>query len=450
VSQRRFALLFAAGLALRLPGLWFNGIGDLYQILLEWGASVHRYGLVDAFAINYGIFSYALFGIAAWGADLIPRFWWAPYKIIILAFDIAVLFALCRIAPRDKRTAVAAMYWVNPWFILHEAYHAFWEGPHILLGLLAVLAARHIRQSVWRWVAAGALLACSAMFKPQGLLHFLAPLGLYLAVQGLFGVSQPFVWFTSGAVAVVVAISLAIVAAGGSVLALFENYRSAMTVMAGISNGGPGIWRFVAFVYMVMTGQQQAIPFVKMPRMLIAGLSACAAMLTLAMEVAYAVRIRLREADSAERGIIVLAVLAFGSLVMSQFGVRAHINHSYGAMVVLIPLAVSHERLRTLWMGMCALLGISHALVFGLGHAALLPPENLFDRYPAASGLIARVRVLPAYIVPDWPLRLQGSVQDTIAAWPAETIVSLLSVAVFVLACLVARELFTVVSSDRR
>jgi hypothetical protein len=79
----------------------------------------------------------------------------------------------------------------------------------------------------------------------------------------------------------------------------------------------------------------------------------------------------------------------------------------------------------------------------------LLPPENLFDRYPAAAGLIARVRVLPAYVVPDWPLRLQGSVQDTIAAWPAETIVSLLSVVAFALACLMARELFTVVRSDR-
>ena len=373
-----------------------------------------------------------------------------PYKIIILAFDIAVLFALCRIAPRDKRTAVAAMYWVNPWFILHEAYHAFWEGPHILLGLLAVLAARHIRRSAWRWVAAGALLACSAMFKPQGLLHLprsartipcspgvvrraSAICVVYVRRSGSrcrdFAGDSGRRWFGTGALRKLskrddgdgrhfkrgtgnLAIRRVRVhgddrpAAGHSVRENAENAdrRTVRVCRCADTRNASRVLRFV---------------------------SGCV------------------KPTAPNAGSSVLAVLAFGSLVMSQFGVRAHINHSYGAMVLLIPLAVSHERLRTLWMGMCALLGISHALVYGLGHAALLPPENLFDRYPAASGLIARVRVLPAYVVPDWPLRLQGSVQDTIAAWPAETIVSLLSVPVFVLACLMARELFTVVRSDR-
>ena len=45
----------------------------------------------------------------------------------------------------------------------------------------------------------------------------------------------PAVWYALGAAAVLVAITLAMVAAGGSPMALVDNYRSAMTVMAGIS-----------------------------------------------------------------------------------------------------------------------------------------------------------------------------------------------------------------------
>lgn len=468
MNRGRFIQLFVLGLALRVPGLLFNGMADLYQILLEWGASVVRDGLVDAFAINYGIFSYALFGIAAWAADLVPRFWWAPYKIIILAFDVAVLIALLRIVPAERRTAVVFLYWLNPWFVVHEAYHGFWEGPHILFGLLAVLAAMRIERIEWRWGAIGASLACSAMFKPQGLVHFLGPLGLFLLIQaampGLqsktppayvrrvlpFGAAAALLWYVTGAASVVIAISLAIVVVGGPPFALVENYRSAMTVMAGISNGGPGIWRFVAFVYMLVTGQHQTIPFVKMPRVLIAAISAIAAVVTFILQISLAVRIRPQDSDRTSRPIPVLGVLAFGSLVMSQFGVRAHINHSYGAMVLLIPFAVSHTSLRTPWIAMCAVLGLSHVLVFGLGHAALLPPEHLFDSYPAAARLIEQITSLPAYTVPDWPLRVQLSVNHAIGALPGETMVSLLSIGVFVLACLMVKELLTVLRFDRR
>ena len=467
MNRRDLISLFCLGLALRLGGLFFNGMADLYQILLEWGAHVVRDGLVDAFSTNYGIFSYGLFGIATRIADLIPRFWWAPYKLIILSFDIAVLVTLLGIASADDRRRALVFFWLNPWFILHEAYHGFWEAPHILFGLLAVRAAIGIERAEWRWSAIGALLACSAMFKPQGLLHFLAPMGLYLLVQAVRSsiVHRPssivgrdglgaadvwrVVWYVAGAASVVVGLSLAILVAGGSFFALVENYRTAMTVMAGISNGGPGIWRFLAFAYMVATGQQQTIPFVKMPRLVIASASGFAALVTLGLQIWFGLKVRMRETTARERGVVVLAVLAFASLVMSQFGVRAHINHSYGAMVLLIPFALSDRYFRTLWIAMNSLLAVSHALVFGLGHAALLLPEHLFSRYPAAAELIARVTALPAYEHPDWPLRVQLWVADVVRVVPGETIVSLLSIVVFGLACLMAARMITLLRFDR-
>jgi hypothetical protein len=63
--------------------------------------------------------------------------------------------------------------------------------------------------------------------------------------------------------------------------------------------------------------------------------------------------------------------------------------------------------------------------------------------------LIARVRELPAYTTADWPLRLQISVNDMIARVPGETVVSVLSMAVFVVACLMTARMFTVVRFDR-
>src|SRR4029079_1536641 len=104
-------LLFVLGLAVRLAGALFNGMVDLHQILLEWGFGVRRDGLVAAFHINYGILSYAAFGVAAWAGELVPRFWWAPYKLIILGCDIAILVVLLRIVPPQRRMLVLLLYW---------------------------------------------------------------------------------------------------------------------------------------------------------------------------------------------------------------------------------------------------------------------------------------------------------------------------------------------------
>lgn len=171
--------LFLLGLAVRLAGLLFNGITDLYQILLDWGFGVQRDGLVTAFRINYGILSYAMFGLATTAAEFTPRFWWAPYKLIILAFDIALLLTLLRMVSPERRKLALVLYWLNPWFVLHEAYYGFWEAPHILFGLLAVLAVKR-KNEAGAWAFAGALLMGSAMFKPQGLIHFIGPIGVYL------------------------------------------------------------------------------------------------------------------------------------------------------------------------------------------------------------------------------------------------------------------------------
>ena len=60
--------------------------------------------------------------------------------------------------PREWRRAIVVLYWLNPWFILHEAYHGFWEAPHILCGALAVIAVSERR----RGEGLGRRLLCAA------------------------------------------------------------------------------------------------------------------------------------------------------------------------------------------------------------------------------------------------------------------------------------------------
>jgi hypothetical protein len=256
--------------------------------------------------------------------------------------------------------------------------------------------------------------------------------------------ASPLRWYTAGASLLFAGLSGLIAAAGGSVLAIVDNFKSAFTIMAGISNGGPGIWRFVAYSYMQATGQSGPVAFMKMPRITIAGLSGIAAIVSLAILTLYSLRARPNDIDEDDRLRIVLGVLALGSLVFSQFGVRAHINHSYTAMVLFVPLIAADPALRRLWWVMAALLGASHVLVLGLGHTALLPPPEILHRYPDAQDLIARVTSLPAYSVPDWPLRLHAAIGQAIERLPGDTIASLLSVPVFIVACLMVRRMFLI------
>lgn len=440
------AALFVAGFLLRLGGLFFNGMVDLDEMLLDWGAAVARYGLADAFGINYGVFSYAAFGLAAAAADVMPRFWWAPYKLLVLGFDLGVLAALRQLVPRRAWTVVLALYWVNPWFVLHEAYHGFWEAPHVLMGLASVLALRRLptaASGAAAWTAVGIALACSAMFKPQGLIYFIGPVGFVLLALAFRGPARPFAALVAGIVSVVLAVSWWFWAAGGPPLAVADNYRSAFTVMPAASNGGPGLWRFVTFVYMVVTGEPGHVATARMPGIMLASITEVSALICLALVAALAVAIRRARPQQAAVALspeALLLTLAFGALVMSQFGVRAHINHTYTALVLLVPLAAFPGGVQRLWVAMAALLGLSHVLIYGLGRPALLPPDAA-ARYPAAPALIAAIEDQARDPALASLLDVQAGISRLLSSVPAETIVSLLSVPVFVVACLLVRAL---------
>lgn len=135
------------------------------------------------------------------------------------------------------------------------------------------------------------------------------------------------------------------------------------------------------------------------------------------------------------------AVLTLGSLVVSQFGVHARINHSYAAVFLLSLWAARDGHLARLWMAMIVILGVAHFSAFGLGEARLRLPDSALLRYPEAAPLLRQVQELPASRFADRLLAFQSMVNRAYVLGP--TAVSMLSAPVCVVACVIIRRVFT-------
>ncbi|HUF48516.1 MAG TPA: hypothetical protein VMM93_11925 [Vicinamibacterales bacterium] len=423
---RAWLLLIAVGLLLRLPGLLVGGMADVYEFILDWGADVRALGLGPGFSINYGALSFACFGLVARLAEEIPRFWWLPYKGAVIVSEAAVLAALLHLSPKRMVPWVLFGFWCNPWFIMHGAYQGFWDGAHLAAALGAVVVVRRW-PSAAGWATAGALLLVSWQFKPQGLIHFAAPVGLWLGLVAWRGQRLPLLVYAAGFVGAAAMLSLALALTGGSLLALLENFRSS-SGDARWSNGGVSIWRFAAFVYMQAQGIPGEVHTLRLPLLWLGAGTVVAAGVTGGVLFAIAKRL----ANDAGRGgwpsaAALYVMLAAGALVVSQFGTRAHINHSHGALVLLLPLLAGHRGAQVAWVGAVAIQAVAHVARYGLGAAVLLPPDHVIERYGHAGAIADAVRTVPAATSPDAILRIQAATNEVLAALPGPGAVSWLS-----------------------
>ncbi len=438
------AALFLFGLALRLAGLPFNGMYDLDEIIFIWGGEVHTHGLATAFKINYGLLSYAFAGLFHALGEFTPRFWWLSYKLTEIGFEIGMLWVLYRLLPVRLAWLALALFWLNPWFILHGAWHGFWEGPHVFLGLLAVLALRRIADERRAWFAVGILLMTSAMFKPQGLVHFVAPLGLYLGIQFLRARQAGLVWYVAGLATVFAGGTLWITGVGGPVTAIADNYLSAMTSMPNLCSSCLNGWRAVSYLLLQWLDQPGYSEHLILPRQWSIPLHGLATLLTLTALLILAWRVRLRSVlhlqigrawPARDDGAVLppdralLIVLALSSLIMSQLGARAHVNHSYAALVLLLPLVVEQRRLLAAWLGMVAIHFYAHLATFQLGRSVVLPTRPLPDP-AAAEPLVSAIRAALANDPHAGLLRWQESINGWLPTQSgAEPLLAILALA---------------------
>ncbi len=436
--------LVALGLLLRLPGVLFNGMSDLFEMLLGWGHDVAALGLAKGFGINYGVLSFASFGLAARLGDSMPRFYWLPYKVLVIAAELGVLVLLLRLVQPRVRWLVLVAYWLNPWMIWHGAYLGFWEAPYLLFGLLAVLALRRF-PTPRGWAVAGVLLFASGEFKPQGWIHFAAPLGLFLLVNWrLRGRRAPFLSYVGGFSAAAVATSVWLWVAGAPPLALVDNFRSSLLNRPWFSNGGPGLWRFVTFVAMRVSGQPGNILMyrVSIPALLV--VSACTTVALAVLFLAFSRRVSLARLPPASAAYL---IFTFGALAVSQFGLRAHINHSYGALVLLIPLVVNRRRLQVAWGIIFAVMAVAILSEYAMGDTTFLPIPTELARFTHVHALAEAIRRLPAYSTPDRLIAWQAAFDAHVGGLVSMRLVSIVSLGVFAAAWAATASLFAMARS---
>jgi hypothetical protein len=134
-------------------------------------------------------------------------------------------------------------------------------------------------------------------------------------------------------------------------------------------------------------------------------------------------------------------VLAFSSLLIPQLVTRAHENHTYAGLVLLIPFAIASRRVLLTWSAMVGIHFYAHLASFQLGRAIVLPQLFLGDAQ--AQPLISQIQAVLATRTYEPLLQFQGSVNQLLAQYlPLEPVVSVLSVVQFICLVLVLREMF--------
>jgi hypothetical protein len=454
-------------LALRVAGFLFNGMGDLDEMVLSWGAHVHDVGLGATEIRNYGLLSYVFHGWAFELALVVPRFWWVAQKFFEVAFEIGAFWALTRLVTPTQRWTVMYLYWLNPWFVLHGGWQGFWDGPHTLLALVAVLTFRAVNREALGWGLMGGLLAVGALFKPQGLFYCLVPLSIYLSWQVLVRrQAAALIWFALSALAVFGSAAGLLALNGGDPLQVPRSYMI-QRVMPNLCNGCVGIWRPASDALMLWLGQSGPTWNLQLPRPLWRWLDPTILAGTISLVTIFALRVslanRLPDVPSAlGRPVAILKrissalspagitgpiapyvsaylVLVFGSLAIPQLATRVHMNHTYSGLVLLIPLAIIRWPVFLAWLAMVTVHWYAHISILGLGRSTLsigIPVENL---PPSAAVLLNRIDT------ESYPLLLQFQEQANrlIGRFlPADPVVSLLSFGQFAALSFVLWELF--------
>ncbi len=433
-----FVSLFALGFVLRLPGLLFNGIHDLDEIIFKWGCAVKELGLARGFDTNYGVFSYISYGLAVALAEQLPRFWWAPYKAMELSFEIAVFLALRKVVPSDSRHWILLTYWLNPWFIVHGSWQGYWEGPHTFLALLAVWCLAQARSEKLAWAGAGASLMAAAMFKPQGLVYFAIPLGIYVGLQWLRRRSMTLLWYTAGSMTTLAFATGLLAIDKGGFWQIPRNYMTAASSLPNLCNACISIWRPLTVLLYVALGPDRFSSVLGPGSSLNDLLSLISFGLVFALIAWLAWQATLSLDGS--RHSSALLILAFSSVVIPQLTTHAHINHTFAGLVLLVPFVLARRRMLVPWISMIAIHLYSHLAVYQLGRSIVVP-EMYLDFAPAQP-LLMRVNAALATQAYTPLLQFQENINQFLRHYlPVEPVVSQLSVLQFLCVLVLVREM---------
>jgi hypothetical protein len=137
----------------------------------------------------------------------------------------------------------------------------------------------------------------------------------------------------------------------------------------------------------------------------------------------------------------VFLILAFSSLIFPQLGIMASTSHTYGALVLLIPLAIANYRIRFSWIIMIIIHFYCQLARFQLGRNIVVPLPTPY--YSPIQSLISQISAAVGVLRYKWLLQFQGRANEIIERlMPMEPVFSVLSVLQFICVVIVIREMF--------
>lgn len=377
----RAALLwggFVAVLVFKLLFVGDKGTGDM-DTALGWGHTLLRVGLVEGYTGSNFPIAFQIYEGLVWTADHLGIKDYAAMKWLNLLCDLGTFWGL-RALLRGWGASPdwAFLYWLSPYFLV-----MYWLGfDHFQMGLIVVVTLLLMQRagSARGWLLASVPLGIAFLQRPQ-VNVLVAALGAYAAIVAFeeWRATRrlwPAVWNerTRPALLLLVfpvllfgAYSVWFWAGGKDALYLARAYGGLSAFSPALSANMLNIWAMVAEAY--RSGTEQ-LPTIRGW----GGFHALAGVLSAAAMLAgvWAIARRSRERPFS---LTALYLFALGSIVLPNVYTRAHENHYFLGLVLLVPLValmpIRRGALLTVLAATTALQGFNAWAIYGFGQVQL-------------------------------------------------------------------------------
>lgn len=334
---------FVVVLVLKLVFVGDKGTGDM-DVALGWGRTLLRVGLVDGYTGSNFPIAFQIYEGLVWFARQVGMDGYAAMKALNLACDLGTFWglrALLRGWDLDPRWAFA--YWLSPYFLVMA-----WLGyDHFQMGLIVVvtlLLAQRVR-STRGWLLVSVPFGIGFLQRPQ----VQALVGAVAAYAGIVALDawrregrsvRAAVWHERTRRALLLLVVPAVLfvvytvwfwAGGKDALYLTHAYQQIAAFSPALSANMLNVWQMVAELY--RHGDEQ-LSTVRGPGALHALAGAISAVALLA-GVWFIVR---SERPGRPFSVTLLYLFALGAIVMPNLYTRAHDNHLFLGLVLVVPL----------------------------------------------------------------------------------------------------------------
>jgi hypothetical protein len=366
--------LFAAGLAVRVIGLFHFGMVDVHSYV-AWAKTLDLKGLAEAYSGTYFPLQWQIFQLCVALSEGGGLKIWQGIKLVSVGFELATFALLAHMLRRWRANpAWALLYWCHPWF-LATSFLGYIDSQITFFSLLALLGAEAAR-GPRGFAIAGIPLGIAFVVKPQAVM-LVAASAAYVGARGLLRRDWRAWPLLLGPCAAFAGYSLFFFAHGKPLLHLADSYLEAARHMPAISAQMLNVWYPLAYAL----AEGGSVVLVADANPVFDGLTArhVALALTLSCLVALVASLA-RRGEGAELEKDWLLLFTGASTIIPMLMTRVHEQHLYLAtafFALLLPMPMA--RLQRLSVHVLLAIQFLNVVgLYGLGRNRLTPPLKPF------------------------------------------------------------------------